>query len=509
MAQRGAGRLRAWAERVADRSGPQGFDMGGEGKDTRRVIHPFSSFRRNWDGVVLLLIIYHCIVVPLVLAFGLDRPVPLLVVDALVDGVLVLDLRIGAWTAYAKSGQLVNDPQSIRRHYLRSQFPFDFVAAVPLDWVLLPVDPWAASNVRLLKLVRLARMFLVFKSWERDVRINSSATRVVKLLLSILLLAHWVSCGWFLLAKLSDFEDTWAPRNFGQKSAVHQYVRCLYWAITTMTTVGYGDIFPTNDNELIFVMMVMLMGVSIYGYILGNVASLISNIDATSALFRQKMEEINRYMKHRRIPEKLQVRIRNYYEYIWTRHKGLDETIFLNDLPSSLRTGVALFLNADTLRKVPLFDGAEPAFLNSVVVLLRPQVYSPNDYIIRAGTIGREMYFLTRGSVEVISEEGQTLATLNSGSFFGEVSLLYSRRRTTSVRANVFCELFVLSKSDFDKVLADYADFAEALRETARRRYRLSPAEADSLGRQAALPSLPGSSPTTRPALSSHQSFAE
>ena len=68
---------------------------------------------------------------------------------------------------------------------------------------------------------------------------------------------------------------------------VSQYVRSLYWTITTMTTVGYGDISPGRTVEYLLGILIMLMGASLYAFVIGGVASLLSNLQAAKNSYRE------------------------------------------------------------------------------------------------------------------------------------------------------------------------------------------------------------------------------
>jgi CRP-like cAMP-binding protein len=94
--------------------------------------------------------------------------------------------------------------------------------------------------------------------------------------------------------------------------------------------------------------------------------------------------------------------------------------------------------------------------------------------VIRKGEIGRELYLISRGEVEVIDGSGNVVATLGEGNFFGEISLLTSAPRTATVRAKAYCDLFVLDKSEFTRVLRDRPQFRQSMMEAARARYNVS-----------------------------------
>jgi glucose-6-phosphate 1-dehydrogenase len=134
-------------------------------------------------------------------------------------------------------------------------------------------------------------------------------------------------------------------------------------------------------------------------------------------------------------------------------------------------------VNRDVLNRVPLFQGTDAVFLHTVALALKSVVFSPGETVIRKGDIGREMYFICRGTVEVLDGGGKVLNTLGEGSFFGELALLSSQPRTATIRAASTCDLFVLDKTDFNHVLKDFPQFAQSMRELVRTRYQAVPAE--------------------------------
>ena len=137
-------------------------------------------------------------------------------------------------------------------------------------------------------------------------------------------------------------------------------------------------------------------------------------------------------------------------------------------------------LNRETLQKVPLFETADSVLLASLIMALKPVVFQPDDLVIRQGEIGREMYLISRGKVDVTDGSGNALATLGEGDFFGEASLLTSTPRNATVRAKSYCDFFALDKSDFKRVLRDHPQFLESIMEIARTRYNLSAEEVSS-----------------------------
>jgi glucose-6-phosphate 1-dehydrogenase len=129
-------------------------------------------------------------------------------------------------------------------------------------------------------------------------------------------------------------------------------------------------------------------------------------------------------------------------------------------------------VTSESLQRVPLFRGAEALLLNQVVLALTPRAASPGEVIIKKGDIGTEMFVIVRGDVEVLDDDGHVRATLHPGDCFGEVALLFAEPRNATVRATSPCDLFVLEKGDFARILRDHTQLAEAVMQIARERYR-------------------------------------
>lgn len=398
-----------------------------------------------WDVVVLLSTVLVAVVMPLELVFGMASSNWLVPASAAVSAIFAVDIA----RRFAGSRN--------RRHYLRTWFTVDLLAAIPFDLVAEVIGEGAGANafraLALLRVLRVARILALQREWRVRTSLNPAVLRLSFFGFWIALVSHWIACGWIGLGG-ADFAHP----------EISPYQQALYWTITTLTTVGYGDIVPRGSGPIAYTMVVMALGAAMYGYIIGNVASLLANIDVMRSRHLTRMEAIGNFMRDRQIPRHLQAQVRDYYNYLWESRTG-QQSEMLEDLPAPLRTEIALHLNRNVLRKVPLFSGASEVFLRELVLHFESVVAIPGEAIVRRGEIGHRIYFISRGTVEVLShDESEVVATLKDGDFFGEVALLTSQPRSNTVRAVDYCNLFALNREHFHHVLEDFPEFAEKVR---------------------------------------------
>ena len=97
-------------------------------------------------------------------------------------------------------------------------------------------------------------------------------------------------------------------------------------------------------------------------------------------------------------------------------------------------------------------------------LLLKPIFLTPGDYVFKAGDYGEEMFFVVNGELNTLThKEDRKLTTLKAGDFFGEIALFKNKNRTATVKAISYCDVYVLDKKAFDKVLSRYPEIADRI----------------------------------------------
>uniref|UniRef100_A0A3P9LLU5 Cyclic nucleotide gated channel subunit alpha 2b n=1 Tax=Oryzias latipes TaxID=8090 RepID=A0A3P9LLU5_ORYLA len=444
------------------------------------VVSPSDDIYYRWLLVISITVLYNWFVVVARACFDqlqMTFFIWWLVLDYISDTVYILDTIVRLRTGFLEQGLLVKDHIKLRDSYVRTlQFKLDVASILPTDLGYIATGIHT-PQLRFNRLLHFPRMFEFFDRTET--RTNyPNIFRICNLVLYILVIIHWNACIYYAISKSLGFgSDTWVFPNAsrtGFTTLSESYVYCLYWSTLTLTTIGEMPP-PVRDEEYLFVVFDFLVGVLIFATIVGNVGSMISNMNATRAEFQARIDAIKHYMHFRKVSRELETRVIKWFDYLWTNKKAVDEQEVLKNLPNKLRAEIAINVHLETLKKVRIFKDCEAGLLVELVLKLRQQVFSPGDYICRKGDIGKEMYIIKEGKLAVVADDGVTqYALLTSGSCFGEISILnikgskMGNRRTANIRSLGYSDLFCLSKDDLMEAVIEYPDAKTVLEERGR-----------------------------------------
>ena len=462
---------------------------------------------RLFPPLLVLLVLVQLIVLPVRLALSVQLDNAWWLNDQWLDllyviGVLVTDyVEVSLPTGVEEEGGTsAGVTVRLRSGAMTRQLVLDVLSTLPYG-LLIPsssllflfADPVHATPIRLAallhlpRLLRLPRLSFFIEHVElanlMSSTIDPTYFRLLTFSIQLFLLAHLVGCAWLTVSYMEglpeDSEWVVSDKIRNTSTLPSLYIHSLYVGFSSMTGAAPT---PTTTVEHVLTLVVLFIGVSVYGLLIGNLTALISNLNSKADDFRDKMAAVTELMVENDLPVEVQLRVRSCMQYLFGyqrkeeggkevgRQKGREGWEVLNVLPAYLRNELLCYMNGDIIRTVPLFRDCSDGFMRSLVPLLTPEVVIPGDLLIREGEIGREMYLLRQGQLEVIAH-GRVVATLTSGGFVGEVCLLWEdTKRTASVRAATFCDVLVLSKEDFDSVVSQYPEVQKRMKMEARMR---------------------------------------
>ena len=308
---------------------------------------------------------------------------------------------------------------------------------------------------------------------EDKFEINLVSLRILGMMSKLIFMVHILGCFWFYVAvqaAASGDEVTWVT-NYDDGSAVdgpvsRQYIFSVYWALTTLTTIGYGDIVPTNMIERYYCLGAMLIGAMMFGYMMSTIGSMVQQMDRQAVLVEERMDAVKEWMTSRNMPRRVFVRVRKYYEHFYTKKSAFDEEMIVSNLTPALRHDVTTILLRDSLGHFPLFALLGVEFQRSVYPALKPLGCNNGEVIYTRGEASEDIYFLRKGTVDVFAGGANTniLYRLNQGQYFGEEALTHQRRGCTTV-SNGWAELWSLSRAVLGETMEKFPDLVVKLDE--------------------------------------------
>ena len=203
---------------------------------------------------------------------------------------------------YLEQGLLVKDEKLLRDRYVSSfQFRLDFISMLPTD-ILYLYYGLDYPEIRLNKLLRIGRLMEFFARTETKTN-YPNIFRIANLIMYILIIIHWNACFFFSFSKHIGFgADDWVypalddPDEPAFGEPMRKYSFSLYWSTLTLTTIGETPP-PALDSEFLFHVVDFLVGVLVFATIVGNIATMISNMNAAQAQFQSRIDNIKQYMQ--------------------------------------------------------------------------------------------------------------------------------------------------------------------------------------------------------------------
>ncbi|KAM9643117.1 cyclic nucleotide-gated channel beta-3 [Morphnus guianensis] len=423
-----------------------------------------------WLMLVTVAYNWNCWFIPLRFVFPYQTPsntIYWFTMDILCDICYLCDLLIfQPRVQFLRGGDIISDRVEMKKFYHSSmKFRLDVVSVLPFDilYFFFGFNPAFRAN-RMLK----HNTFFEFNDRLEAILDKAYIYRVIRTTGYLLFILHINACLYYWA---SDYEGLGSTR-WVYDGKGNMYLRCYYWAVRTLITIG-GLPEPQTLFEIVFQLLNFFLGVFVFSSLIGQMRDVIGAATAGQNYYRSCMDNTVSYMNTYSIPRVVQNRVRTWYEYTWDSQGMLDESELLEQMPTKMQLAIAIDVNFAIVNKVDLFKGCDTQMIYDMLLRLKSIVYLPGDFVCKKGEIGREMYIIKQGEVQVLGGPDGTkvLVTLRAGAVFGEISLLAAgggNRRTADVVAHGFANLFILDKKTLNEILVHYPDSEKLLMKKAK-----------------------------------------
>jgi len=479
-------------------------------KPKRMLINPRSTLMKYWDGCVALALVFVGLVTPYEVVYLSDDLVwvnglglALFVVNRIIDFLFLIDivlqffLKVEVHRPHRGGFITLRDPWTLRKRYLKTWFFIDVVSIFPYDILSIIIGSSStylqrAKILRCLKLMRLAKLLRMLRTsrilqrWQSSIALQFATQKIVKFLVVLALVSHWMACIWGLTGltfaaelclaghpidwdRLQVNDVSWVTALFTGKwtpdtpcSPFEIYTASLHWSVMTITSIGYGDISPQRVEEYLVGIVCMLLGGVLWAYIIGSLCSIISNSSPVERDFESNTDLLNIAMSEAHVP----VNERSKYREYLREAKAFDRRVSFGEVADRfsplLRKHLLFHVTQECLHEVYYFNDkdAPRSFTLDVASHLVPKFFSRGEPL---DSLRHCLCLMDRGTV---AHGG--LILVPPSVFHEDFIITQSKyQKVIHTISLTYTQVLVLSRDSMEAILEPHPKFARKIRQCA------------------------------------------
>jgi hypothetical protein len=400
------------------------------------IVHPDNNRLLLWILLGMVFIIYEVFLTPYRLCFNAPAEGPMFAFETVIAVYFISDVFLNFFVSfYNGEGQVIKSHGLIIKSYVKGWFIIDVVASIPIDWIEMYMNrnapptaaegsgPPPAKMLRLLRALRFLRMARVLRiaklqalmdRFEQEIEgssIKMLTFTIVKILVLLNGIAHMAGCFWYLVATTyqEHYGVSWLSEKMPSYPVDEAFLRntlylwSYHFAMVTMTTVGYGDVSPTNTAELVYTCLLLWVSLVVFSACMGVLMNLISRNYEEGQERRNRLMELAKYMNWRDVPREMRSGMRKYLNFVWdcTEKIGDMEGQVMDWLSPTLRSKLCVHIFGTVLYKCPFLSwmASDREAMKKLCLRVRSDFFEAGDLLFSYGERNSTVFILVNGWV--------------------------------------------------------------------------------------------------------------
>ena len=330
----------------------------------------------------------------------------------------IIDFILGFFiTYYSKEDLLVSKLNFLIYNYISTWFLLDLFEAIPFNFILyykLPKNnsySQSYSNPNsLYYLFTLIQKLKIFKILSENSNIMIFLNKfehftfyssVYISLIGFFLILHNISCIYIFLGKFT-YPNWIVHLGIEQDNFIEIYIYALYYIISTVTTVGYGDVSTYTCLERFFGIFILIVGIMGYSVALTSVSGYIHKMNSKAENYQENIKFLEN-LKENNIyfSQDLYNKIIRYFKY--SHNKYDDINLIVENLPFSLRNSLLLEMYNPMIKNFIFFKKiSNTDFIIQILLKFKPILSMKNDILLKDGEFQEEVIFIKNGRISLV-----------------------------------------------------------------------------------------------------------
>lgn len=366
---------------------------------------------------------------------------------------LFVDLCLAFNTQFYEKGQLVHSRSYIAVNVLKDYFwirvlPFiGFIYRLLWSFKILKINTITQNVLDFLFIFKMTEVFDIINKYIILFKLSKKLIGfiyLVSLMLKLMLMLHWSTCAWLVLldytagSQRTNFFDFFALTDV---SNLEIYWTNMYWFMTTVSTVGFGDFYPMSSLERVYMTGIMIFSALFFGYLVNAIGKFMIENQNQEISIKIKLATINSEFKQKKVEKGVSILVLRYLEYALKQDHPegeLANQTILNSLHPDMKFEIMKEIYVKIFQQIKGFDEIPDSVLAKLAQHAEECRFAPGNVIIDE-TSHRDdlsLYYIESGDVIVYLKESDTyLKQLSAKEVFGEFSFFTGSKRFSSVKA--------------------------------------------------------------------------
>ena len=390
---------------------------------------PNSKFIFFFDLIIIIVNLFSFIYIPIYIARNEDIKKLEFTISGkfyyFVDLFYIFDLILSFFRGYYNyQFEIVRNNKKIMFHYLFEFFIFDLIEAIPIYSIISIFFKqsdkiyygYSMKRLRIFILLLLIKPFKIFKILRRKhnkaledfytyLSENYYLEKLVKFLIYFIvffLFVHLFICLHIFLASQS-FPNWINHINISNESFFDKYITSLYFMVTTMTTVGYGDIVCISSIERIYHIILLFIGTLFYTFLVSKIGNYLrEQSHEQSKLDKDLIILENLRITYPKMSFKLYTKIKSHLLTIFNKRKKAGVSLLINGIPDAIKNDLLFKIYSNVINGFKIFKNVDNSnFIHQILTSFIPIISKKEEIIILEGEMIQNIVFVKDGRLSI------------------------------------------------------------------------------------------------------------